>query len=869
MDSLRVRRHVLGAAIHLALGASVLSVPVSAKTIVIRNEVLETVPTYTGDSLEVYSSRIVSTSDTLFNDTVIAVDGGALHIERSTLGSYAEGISALKFRGGANSGLIVGSEIFTHGAAAVGVDVAGTRFLPSGDVAPTGALRLVDTRIRTAGVDAHGAAIGPKMQLGLDASSIMTGGAGAAGVWMFGGTLLLERGSTIVTTGDNATGIHAQAQKWRVPPGGFFPHVARVALSGSDVRVTGEGSVGIRAGYTGLYPDGIGSTITLTDSRILAERGHGVQFLGGDSNLLDVTAGSQVQGRESAVHAATAGSINRVVVDDGTLVGEQSAVWVQNGATMAVEAHDAVIEGRAFADDRSRLDMRLSGTDWNARGASQVDDLTLHRGSRLWLGRGAVGDQLVVRGDLDIDASTLFFDAVLGDDGTRADHLRVEGDTRGSGGIVVNNLGGRGAATVEGIELIHVGGRSDATFQLQGRAVAGAYDYFLFKGSVSDPGDGHWYLRSELAPVVVDPCEATPDLPGCVELELPGVPERPELPERPRPVPEGGTGEVLVPPPLPPPPPVLRPEPGAYLGNQRAAIDMFALRRDDRATARAEGGAWIRVSGRRAAFGTAGLRIDTAGHSLLQLQAHGNSSVLQLGTQVLAWDGVGHASLGVMLGQGRADTTVVSTRTGYSARGEVTGTSIGVYGGWQQQADAAAGAYLAGAVQAGRYRNTVQGAGLEKERHDAATRTAALEVGYAWRLRFGSTALYVQPQAEVVWTGYRSDALVEHNGTVIEKVDQGQVEHRVGLRVFGHAIGTAQIVQPFIEANWRRGGTRTARVFDGQVLRSDLPRDRHELRAGAQVGFSGGWSGSAALGVEQGQGAYRTVQGQLTLRRGW
>lgn len=869
MDSLRVRRHVLGAAIHLALGASVLSGPVSAKTIVIRDEVLETVPTYTGDSLEVYDSRIVSSSDTLFNDTVVAVDGGALHIERSTLGSYADGISALTFRGGANTGLIVGSEIFTHGVAAVAVDVAGTRFLPSGDVAPTGALRLVDTRIRTAGIDAHGAAIGPKMQLGLDASSIVTGGAGAAGVWMFGGTLLLERGSTIVTTGDNATGIHAQAQKWRVPPGGFFPHVARVALSGSDVRVTGEGSVGIRAGYTGLYPDGIGSTITLTDSRILAERGHGVQFLGGDGNLLDVSAGSQVQGRESAVHAATAGSINRVVVDDGTLVGEQSALWVQNGASMGVEARDAVIEGRAFADDRSRLDMRLSGTDWNARGASQVDGLTLHRGSRLWLGRGAVGDQMVVRGDLDIDASTLFFDAVLGDDGTRADHLHVQGDTRGSGAIVVNNLGGRGAATVEGIELIHVTGRSDATFQLQGRAVAGAYDYFLFQGSVSDPGDGHWYLRSDLAPVVVDPCQTDPALPGCVEPELPGVPELPEPPEppeRPRPLPEGETGGGLVP---PTPPPVLRPEPGAYLGNQRAAIGMFALRRDDRTAAQAEGGAWVRVSGRRAAFGTAGLRIDTAGHSLLQLEAHGNSSVLQLGTQVLAWEGMGHASLGVTLGQGRADTTVVSTRTGYSARGDVAGTAIGVYGGWQQQADDAAGAYLAGVVQAGRYRNTVQGAGLEKERHDAATRTAALEIGYAWRLRIGSSALYVQPQAEVVWTGYRSDALVEHNGTVIDKVDQGQVERRLGLRVFGHAIGTAQVVQPFIEANWRRGGTRTALVFDGQMLRSELPRDRHELRVGAQVGFSGGWSGSAALGVEQGQGAYRTVQGQLALRRGW
>jgi autotransporter family porin len=28
-------------------------------------------------------------------------------------------------------------------------------------------------------------------------------------------------------------------------------------------------------------------------------------------------------------------------------------------------------------------------------------------------------------------------------------------------------------------------------------AVAGAYDYFPFKGGVSTPDDGNWYLRSE------------------------------------------------------------------------------------------------------------------------------------------------------------------------------------------------------------------------------------------------------------------------------------------------------------------------------------------------------------------------------------
>ncbi|KAG1316675.1 hypothetical protein G6F63_015970 [Rhizopus arrhizus] len=64
---------------------------------------------------------------------------------------------------------------------------------------------------------------------------------------------------------------------------------------------------------------------------------------------------------------------------------------------------------------------------------------------------------------------------------------------------------------------------------------------------------------------------------------------------------------------------------------------------------------------------------------------------MQIGTDV--WRR-GNAALGVMLGSGRADNTVVSDLTGYSAKGRVRGTAVGVYGTWLQQADGSEGAAL-------------------------------------------------------------------------------------------------------------------------------------------------------------------------------
>ena len=110
----------------------------------------------------------------------------------------------------------------------------------------------------------------------------------------------------------------------------------------------------------------------------------------------------------------------------------------------------------------------------------------------------------------------------LGGDASPADRL-VTGTTAGTTTIDVINRGGLGAQTVEGVKIVDVTGASNGTFLLHGdyvfggeqAVIAGAYGYRLYKGGVSTPTDGDWYLRSSLL--------VTPEQPQ-VPLYQPGVP---------------------------------------------------------------------------------------------------------------------------------------------------------------------------------------------------------------------------------------------------------------------------------------------------------------------------------------------------------
>jgi autotransporter family porin len=126
-----------------------------------------------------------------------------------------------------------------------------------------------------------------------------------------------------------------------------------------------------------------------------------------------------------------------------------------------------------------------------------------------------------------VAGSTLKMDTVLGNDASATDKLIINGNTTGATSLSVNNVGGTGAQTVEGIQVVQVDGASSGTFALTSPVQAGSYEYQLFQGGTSTPTDGDWYLRSTLlACEITNTCPVVPPVepePPVIPIYRPGV----------------------------------------------------------------------------------------------------------------------------------------------------------------------------------------------------------------------------------------------------------------------------------------------------------------------------------------------------------
>ena len=124
------------------------------------------------------------------------------------------------------------------------------------------------------------------------------------------------------------------------------------------------------------------------------------------------------------------------------------------------------------------ISLQMSDATWNMTNSSTLTDLTLNGGSVVNFGHtdGEPWQTLTINEDFTGNGGKLVFNTVLNDDTSETDKLKVLGNTAGNAFVAVNNIGGTGAQTVEGIEIIEVAGNSDGTFEKAGRIVAGAYD---------------------------------------------------------------------------------------------------------------------------------------------------------------------------------------------------------------------------------------------------------------------------------------------------------------------------------------------------------------------------------------------------------
>nr|EFA1804422.1 autotransporter outer membrane beta-barrel domain-containing protein [Escherichia coli]EFD7601493.1 autotransporter outer membrane beta-barrel domain-containing protein [Escherichia coli] len=418
---------------------------------------------------------------------------------------------------------------------------------------------------------------------------------------------------------------------------------------------------------------------------------------------------------------------------------------------------------------------------------------------------GKPGNVLTVNGNYTGNNGLMTFNATLGGDNSPTDKMNVKGDTQGNTRVRVDNIGGVGAQTVNGIELIEVGGNSAGNFALTtGTVEAGAYVYTLAKGKGND--EKNWYLTSKWDGVT--PAD-TPD-----PINNPPVVD-----------PEG--------------PSVYRPEAGSYISNIAAANSLFSHRLHDRLgepqytdslhSQDSASSMWMRHVG--------GHERSSAGDGQLNTQA--NRYVLQLGGDLAQWSSNAQDRwhLGVMAGYANQHSNTQSNRVGYKSDGRISGYSAGLYATWYQNDANKTGAYVDSWALYNWFDNSVSSDNRSADDYDSRGVTASVEGGYTFEAGTCSgsegtlNTWYVQPQAQITWMGVKDSDHARKDGTRIETEGDGNVQTRLGVKTYLNSHhqrddGKQREFQPYIEANWINNSKVYAVKMNGQTVSRDGARNR-------------------------------------------
>lgn len=587
----------------------------------------------------------------------------------------------------------------------------------------------------------------------------------------------------------------------------------KVALNGSEVALAGDNS-----SFSGIFAVDSASTLSVSAVRQL-----------GTAAVLD--SGTLVLNANDcwSLKNSVTGSGSVVKNGSGSVTLDEAAQWtgttvINSGGVILGSADKAMM--LASQQVNVQKDGRLSGYGGVAGNIDNKGTLLVGDSNRLATslvifttdgnlinsgnvqtgssGRAA-GNQLVVNGNYQGDGGHLQLNTALSDDNSVTDKLIVKGNTSGTTRVSVTNAGGFGAQTLNGIEVIHVGGQSNGEFIQAGRIVAGAYDYSLGRGQ--DKNSGNWYLTSG----------KTNTDPG------PG----------PQPIPDTDSD--------------MRPEGGSYTANLTAANTMFVNRLHDRlgetqyidvlTGKRKVTSMWMRHVG-----GHSNWR-DSSG----QLKTQSNRYVLQLGGDIAQWseNGLDRWHLGVMAGYGNDHNYTHSSRTGYRSKGSVNGYSTGVYATWYANDETHQGVYLDTWAQYNWFDNHVKGDGLQGESYKSKGVTASLELGHTQKMGefTGSQRTlnewYVQPQVQAIWMGVNADEHRESNGTRVIGNGHDNVQTRLGVKTWIKNYrqmdnSKESEFQPFAEINWIRNSRDFSTKMDGVSVRQNGATNIAEVKVGVE-----------------------------------
>ncbi|MRF61488.1 intestinal colonization autotransporter adhesin MisL [Citrobacter portucalensis] len=689
-----------------------------------------------------------------------------------------------------------------------------------------------------------------------------------------GSSILLGNDATIETSGASSTGIYAASS-------------SKTEL-GNNATITVNG-VSAHAVYSTNATVNLGenATINVNSSAKAASYSKAPRGLYATSRgAINLAGGAAItmagdHSNESyAISTETGGIVDgstggRFLIDgDLHAAGATAATssLPQQNSTIKINMTDnSLWSGASYITSATAgtgvISLQMSDATWNMTNSSTLTDLTLNGGSVVNFGHadGEPWQTLTINEDFTGNGGKLVFNTVLNDDTSETDKLKVLGNTAGNAFVAVNNIGGTGAQTIEGIEIIEVAGNSDGTFEKAGRIVAGAYDYNVVqKGS-------NWYLTSFI------PAPPDPEEPDPVDPHDPD-PVDPDPVDPIDPDPVDPVDPIIPEPEEPVAPPVTeqqyRPEAGSYLANNYAANTLFMTRLHDRlgetqyvdmlTGEKKVTSLWMRNVGAHTRFK------DGSG----QLKTQSNSYVMQLGGDLAQWssDGLDRWHLGAMAGYANSQNRTQSSLTGYHSRGQVTGYSVGLYGTWYANDADKTGTYVDTWALYNWFDNKVMGQEQAAEKYKSSGITASVEAGYSFKLGESERNSYwLQPKAQVVWMDVQADSHREANGTRVKDNTDGNLMTRLGVKAFinGHnAIddGKSREFQPFVEANWIHNTQTTSVKMDDVSNDMRGTKNIGELKVGVEGQITPRLNVWSSVAQQVGDKGYSDTRGMLGVK---
>ncbi|KEY58063.1 autotransporter outer membrane beta-barrel domain-containing protein [Serratia sp. DD3] len=629
-------------------------------------------------------------------------------------------------------------------------------------------------------------------------NGVMTG---AGNLILAGGTLALTRHSpdysaiTHILSAANAqlseTGALGQSDiiiDGQLTLDSAVGNLVNVLQGAGDVELTNAAAVtltGNNSQYGGTFFTQSGTTLQASAAESLgsaAVANDGTLVLETDGLWQFVTPvsgqGTVVKQGSGTLHIANDQvSAQTTVIQAGRLLLSTTPAVIAGGQASAM-----AFSGASSAILNSQVLIEANGT---LAGDGQVNGNVTNAGT-MAVGRSATGADyaaLTINGNYIGNNGNITFDSVLGDDASQTDQLVISGNTAGESTVTVNNIGGEGAENSNGIEIIRVGGVSAGNFTLNGRAVAGALDYFLYQGTPTDPANGNWYLRSNYGDFVND---------------------------------------------------VYRPEAGSYMASIGTANTLFNTRLDDIKPSVDDGehSLWLRQQGSRTKFN------DASG----QLSNSSNNYVVQLGGEVFNGQITGEDALavGVMAGYGLSNGSSDSRISDYRSDNRLDGYSLGVYGTWYQYANQRHSPYVHGWLQYAWFNGSTEGQSESQQDYRLRGASASVEVGYPVQIyQRGDNTGYMTPQAQLTLNGVKMKDFTDSKGTQIQQSGHHNLQTRVGVKfandmqMAGDKTGKT-VFTTYAAVNYIGNSQMSGVSMNGTTLQQAGNRHLVEVQVGAE-----------------------------------